>query len=183
LACPNPSTFLYNVNAILPGDVVVKRILEVEAEAHSRFDAISREYAYFLYHEKDPFREDRAWFYPYKLDLELLNRAASILMEYEDFTSFSKRNTQVKTFKCRIEESFWETGVDGLVYHVRGNRFLRGMVKGLVGTMLQMGRGKIGEEGLRAIIEARDCSKADFTPPAHGLFLVRVNYPSGLLGE
>jgi tRNA pseudouridine38-40 synthase len=178
-----PSTFVYNVNAILQADVVVRKIIEVDEEAHCRFDAISREYAYFLYHEKDPFREDRAWFYPYKLDLESLNRAASILMEYQDFTSFSKRNTQVKTFKCRIEESFWESRTDGLVYHVKGNRFLRGMVKGLVGTMLQMGRGKIGEEGFRAIIESMDCSKADFTPPAHGLFLVRVNYPPGLLAK
>jgi tRNA pseudouridine38-40 synthase len=83
----------------------------------------------------------------------------------------------VKTFKCRIEESFWESKDDGLVYHVRANRFLRGMVKGLVGTMLLWGRGKIGEEGFRAIIESRDCSKADFTPPAQGLFSVRVNYP------
>lgn len=171
-----PDRFLYNINAILPGDVVIRSLRPVADQAHCRFDAKSREYAYYLYREKDPFRADRAWYYPFPLDRGGLDRAAGILKEYEDFTSFSKRNTQVRTYLCRIEESYWEHHADGHVYHVRANRFLRGMVRGLVGTMLQVGRGKISEESFRQIIEAKDCTKADFTTPAHGLFLVRVHY-------
>jgi tRNA pseudouridine38-40 synthase len=171
-----PERFLYNINALLPGDVVIRTLRPMPDEAHCRFDAKSREYAYHLYREKDPFRADRAWYYPFPLDTGGLDRAAAILKEYEDFTSFSKRNTQVRTYLCRIEESYWEHHADGHVYHVRANRFLRGMVRGLVGTMLQVGRGKISEENFRQIIESKDCTKADFTTPAHGLFLVHVNY-------
>jgi tRNA pseudouridine38-40 synthase len=172
-----PETFLYNMNAILPGDLVVRGIRQVADDAHCRFNATGREYAYHLYREKDPFLADRAWFYPYALDKQALDRVAQVVMEYEDFSSFSKRNTQVKTFRCRISESWWEGTAEGrLVYHVRANRFLRGMVRGLVGTMLQAGRGRIGEPEFRAIIEAKDCTKADFTTPAHGLFLVQVSF-------
>jgi tRNA pseudouridine38-40 synthase len=172
-----PGSFMYNMNAILPPDIVIRDIREVAADAHCRFDARGREYAYYLYGSKDPFRDDRAWYYPYTVDKQALDRAAALVMEYEDFTSFSKRNTQVKTFRCRIGESWWEERGDGyLVYHVQANRFLRGMVRGLVGTMLQVGRGKISEQEFRQIIEARDCTKADFTTPAHGLFLMRVIY-------
>jgi len=174
-----PEKFLYNINAILPGDIAVLGCKAMREDAHCRFDAVGREYAYFLYREKDPFRSDRAWFYPFPLDKDLLDRTASVIMEYEDFTSFSKRNTQVKTFRCRIEASGWSLEEQGLVYRVRANRFLRGMVKGLVGTMLLAGRGKIGEDEFRKIIESKDCSNADFTPPSHGLFLCAVNYPEG----
>ena len=176
---PIPEKFLYNINAILPPDIAVLSIIPVNDEAHCRFDAVSREYAYHLYKEKDPFLADRAWFYPFPLDKQKLDRVAAIIAEYEDFTSFSKRNTQVKTFTCRIESSVWAEEKTGLVYRVRANRFLRGMVKGLVGTMLQAGRGKLDEIELRKIIESRDCSNADFTPPSHGLFLCAVNYPPG----
>ena len=174
-----PEKFLYNINAILPPDIAVLSIIPVNDEAHCRFDAVSREYAYHLYKEKDPFLADRSWFYPFPLDKQKLDRVAAIIAEYEDFTSFSKRNTQVKTFTCRIESSVWGEEKTGLVYRVRANRFLRGMVKGLVGTMLQAGRGKLDEIELRKIIESRDCSNADFTPPSHGLFLCAVNYPPG----
>ena len=176
---PLPEKFLYNINAILPPDIAVLSIIPVYDEAHCRFDAVSREYAYHLYGVKNPFLADRAWFYPFPLDKQKLDRAAAIIAEYEDFTSFSKRNTQVKTFRCRIESSVWAEEKTGLVYRVRANRFLRGMVKGLVGTMLQAGRGKLDENELRNIIESRDCGNADFTPPSHGLFLCAVNFPPG----
>jgi tRNA pseudouridine38-40 synthase len=172
-----PSTFLYNINALLPSQIAVRSVREMPADAHCRFDAISREYAYHIHLEKDPFSHGRAWYYPYTLDHGSLTAAASILSEYEDFTSFSKRNTQVKTFNCRIQESSWSFGETELVYRVRANRFLRGMVRGLVGTMLLVGRGKLDESGLRAVIESKDCTKANFTTPGHGLFLVRVRYP------
>jgi tRNA pseudouridine38-40 synthase len=170
-------SFLYNLNAILPAGIAARSVSKMADDAHCRFDAVSREYAYFLYSRKDPFRADRAWYYPYAPDLGKLQWAAGALMDYEDFTSFSKRNTQVKTFKCKILESRWEELEDGLVYRVRANRFLRGMVRGLVGTMLQVGRGKLSEQSFREVIDSRDCTKADFTTPAHGLFLVRVRYP------
>lgn len=167
---------IYNLNAILQRDIAVKRIYEVGANAHCRFDALARAYQYHIYRHKDPFRQDRGWLYPYPLDKTLLDEAAAVLLEYRDFTSFSKRNTQVKTFQCTIERSEWEERDGGLVYHVRANRFLRGMVRGLVGTMLKVGRGQLSVAGFREIIEARDCTKADFTTPPQGLFLVAVIY-------
>ncbi len=175
-----PARFMYNINAILPPDVVVRSLKQVADDAHCRFDAQSREYAYYLYNQKDPFQADRAWYYPYPLDTSLLDRMAAVVKEYRDFTSFSKRNTQVKTFMCEIQESYWEHYEGGHVYRVRANRFLRGMVRGLVGTMLLAGKGKIGEAEFREIIASRDCTKADFTTPARGLFLVRVNYREGI---
>jgi tRNA pseudouridine38-40 synthase len=175
---------IYNLNAILPGDIVVRSLRRVKETAdglaHARFSATGREYRYYIYHVKDPFREDRAYFYPYTLDLEVLGEVAGVVREYRDFTSFSKRNTQVKTFMCTIEVSEWLQERDGLVYHVKANRFLRGMVRGLVGTMLQAGRGKIDVKGFRNIIERRDCTLADFSVPGRGLFLESVFYPENI---
>ena len=174
-----PDKFIYNINAILPSDIVVKNIVAVAADAHCRFDASSREYVYHLYGFKDPFMDDRAWFYPYPLNLNMLEMAAATIKEYEDFTSFSKRNTQVKTFRCKIQLSEWRQVERGWEYRVRANRFLRGMVRGLVGTMLQVGREKISIREFRDIIESKNCENADFTTPAHGLFLVRVSFADG----
>jgi len=165
---------VYNLNAMLPPDIVLKRIVQVPDDLHCRFHATHRVYHYFIYQQKNPFLNDRAWFYPYPVDLEVLNNAAALLMTYEDFTSFSKRNTQTKTMICRLSESRWEQTAEGYRYTVKGNRFLRGMVRGLVGTMLQAGRGKISLAEFESIIQAKDCTKADFTTPAHGLFLVEV---------
>lgn len=173
--------FLYKINAILPGDIVAIGIQQVPDDAHCRFGAISRAYQYFLYQSKDPFLEDRAYYYPYKIDLEKLNEAASVLMEYSNFSSFSKRNTQVKSFLCSIKQSEWTQKEKLIVYNVTSNRFLRGMVRGLTATMLQVGRGKISIEDLRRIIEAQDCSEADFAVPAKGLFLIKVEFPETIL--
>ena len=172
-----PGTFLYNLNAILPGSIAALSLRQVREDAHCRFHASGREYVYRLYMRKDPFLAGRAWFYPFRLDHEMLRMAARVVAEYRDFSSFSKRNTQVKTFDCRILHSGWEFEEGGMAYRVRANRFLRGMVRGLVGTMLLAGRGKLDEAGFRAVIEARDCTRADFTTPAQGLYLVRVDYP------
>jgi tRNA pseudouridine38-40 synthase len=169
--------FVYKMNAILPPDIVVKQLFPVHADAHCRFDAVSREYRYFIYRHKDPFLEDRAFFFPYKLNWEHMQQAAAVIKEYGDFTSFSKRNTQVKTFICNVQESEWVREKDCIVYHVKANRFLRGMVRALVATMLQVGRNKISISGLRQIIESRDCTKASFAVPGHGLFLTQVTIP------
>jgi len=167
---------VYHLNAILPRDIVIKGILQVAEDAHCRFDAVSREYKYFIYADKNPFLEERAYYYPYKLNIDKLNEAASLIPDHQDFTSFSKRNTQVNNFICKIIKSQWILEGDTLVYNVKANRFLRGMVKGLVGTMLGVGTGKISPETFDNIIKKRDCTKADFSVPAHGLFLIAVNY-------
>jgi len=168
--------FVYKINAILPSDIVVRSVKQVADDAHCRFDASSRVYEYFIYRSKDPFLEDRAWYFPYTLNREALQEAATLLMRYHDFTSFSKRNTQVKTFECSIMESSWRQQQDCLVYRVRANRFLRGMVRALVATMLQVGRGALSLEDFTAVIDAKDCTRASFAAPAHGLFLVEVCY-------
>jgi len=168
--------FLYKVNAILPEDIVIRKLVPVNVEAHCRFDAVSREYRYYIYRRKDPFLQDRAFYFPYRLSVEKMREAAEVVKGYTDFTSFSKRNTQVKTFECRILESEWEMEGEKLVYHVRANRFLRGMVRALTATMLQVGRGRMDMEGFRGVIESRDCTKASFAVPARGLFLERVEF-------
>jgi tRNA pseudouridine38-40 synthase len=178
-----PAASIYNINAILPPDIVlrsVRALNEGNEQAHARFTALSREYRYYIYQAKDPFMDDRAFFYPYKLDFSLLEEAADVVMRYRDFTSFSKRKTQVKTFECTIMISEWEREENCMIYHVKANRFLRGMVRGLVGTMLQVGRGKISLKEFDEIIERRDCTLADFSVPAHGLFLTAVEYPENL---
>lgn len=168
--------FIYNLNAILPLDIVVKRIFQVEENAHCRFDAVSREYDYFIYRDKNPFLEDRAYYFPYTLDIDKLKKASELVLQNTDFTSFSKRNTQVKNFICCIKKSEWIQQKGTLVYQVESNRFLRGMVKGLVGTMLRVGTGKISLAGFDKIIKNRDCTKADFSVPPHALFLMKVAY-------
>ena len=166
----------YNLNAILPGDIVIKQIYQVQPTAHSRFDAISRSYRYSIYQTKNPFIIDSAYYFPYKLDIDKLQEAASVLIGLHDFTSFSKKNTQVKTFNCTILKSEWSLQSDCTIYNVEGNRFLRGMVRGLVGTMLKVGTGKTTLDQFKNIIQNRDCTKADFSVPPQGLFLLKVKY-------
>ncbi len=167
---------IYHLNAILPEDVVILNFSKVADDFHCRFDAHSREYHYHIYSKKDPFKKDTAWFYPYALNEGLLLEAASCIKNYTDFSSFSKKHTQVHSFICNIYESDWEKINGMLIYKVKANRFLRGMVKGLVGTMLKVGRGLISMEDFKKIIEEKNSSNADFSVPGHGLFLVHVNF-------
>ena len=169
--------FVYKMNAIIPPSIVIRNLIQVQSGAHCRFDAISREYDYHIYRVKNPFIIDVSYYYPYKLSIDLLNQAACIIKEYSDFTSFSKRNTQVKSFLCKIETSEWVIENDQLIYKVSANRFLRGMVRALTATMLKVGRQKMGLEEFRSVIELKDCTMASFAVPAHGLFLTRVNFP------
>jgi tRNA pseudouridine38-40 synthase len=168
--------FTYNLNAILPRDIVIKRVFQVDENAHCRFDAVSREYKYFIYNSKDPFLEDKAFYFTYTIDKEKLDEAAALILSYKDFSSFSKKNTQVNNFICEIMKSEWRQEKNTLVYNITANRFLRGMVKGLVGTMLRVATHKISLNDFRNIIESKDNSKADFSVPPHGLFLIEVNY-------
>ena len=170
---------VYHINAILPEDIVLLSIISVKDDFHCRFNALSREYHYHIYRQKDPFMQDRGYFFPYKLDIELLDKCAAELMQHTHFESFAKKNSQVKTFACTIYRSEWVEVGDSLIYKVEANRFLRGMVRGLVGTMLRAGAGKLNIDDFTAIITGREQSKADFSVPPQGLFLMHVRYPKG----
>jgi tRNA pseudouridine38-40 synthase len=174
---PVTAEMVYRLNAILPGDICVRGIFQMPEGAHCRFDAESREYCYYIYGKKDPFRMDRAYFYPYPLDWGLLEEIADRLKGYTDFTSFSKRNTQVNHFRCSVYESQWITESGGWYYRIRANRFLRGMVRGLTGTMLLVGRGVLSVSQFEEILESGDVSRVNFNVPAKGLFLEHVRYP------
>lgn len=172
--------FIYHVNAILPGDIALLGVYKVPESSHCRFDAISRSYTYGIYVSKDPFLDDRAWFYPYPMDEMLLNAAAQHLIGTHDFTSFAKRRTQVYTHICTISRCRWTRTEQGWTFEIEGNRFLRGMVRALVGTMVKVGRGKHSVDEFLAILLSKDSARADFSAPAHGLFLDDVIYPADL---
>ena len=167
---------LYSLNSILPADIVIKRILKVDDTAHCRFNAISRRYKYYIYKERNPFYKDTAYFYPYPMDFEKLQQAASVISNTENFISFSKRNTQVNNFICSIYKSEWLIKNDFIIYEIVANRFLRGMVRGLVGTMLKVGTGKISLNEFIRIVENDNGTKADFSVPSRGLYLVEIKY-------
>jgi tRNA pseudouridine38-40 synthase len=171
---------LYKCNAVLPQGIALKRICKAtDPEFNARFEAIRRRYRYRIYTRKNPFLINKALFYPFPLDHEKLDHTAAIIKEYTQFESFSKRNAQSHTFNCTIHKSYWEHKDDELHYVVEGNRFLRGMVRGLVCTQLQVARGKIGLDDFRGIIEAQDCTKAFFNVSGHGLYLEEITYPEG----
>jgi tRNA pseudouridine38-40 synthase len=171
---------IYNLNAILPDDIVAKNINQVSDNTHCRFAAESREYKYFIYNNKNPFLADRAYHYPYKLNINLLHQAAALLMQYQDFSSFSKKHTQVNNFNCNLFVSQWIVEEECLVYNVKANRFLRGMVRALVATMLKVAREQLSLDDFKHIIEAEEFGKAYFDTPAHGLFLIKVDYENNL---
>ena len=178
-----PLTFdlVYKCNAILGSGIAVKSIAAVSDTFNARFDAISRQYRYKIFHRKNPFLHHRAYFYPFVKDQGILNETAKIIAENQHFESFSKRNSQSKTFLCTIYDSHWEDHGEELHYVVRGNRFLRGMVRGLVGTQLTTARGKITVNGFKNIFTSNDCRNAFFDVPGFGLYLEHIEYPAGVL--
>lgn len=184
VAEPPHSSFVYKMNAILPSTIGVKALYIAEnPELNARFDALTRQYRYRIYSHKDPFLHERALYYPFTIDIDKLHQTAEILKEYTDFETFSKRNTQTFTFKCTIHQSYWQQQGEELQYIVEANRFLRGMVRGLVGTQLQVARGRVSIDDFRKIIEAKDCTKADFSVTGHGLYLEKISYPENSLTE
>jgi tRNA pseudouridine38-40 synthase len=166
---------VYKLNAILPPDIVVRQIYAMPDAAHSRFDALSREYIYRLHRFKDPFLENASLFYPYKLNDELLQQGAAYVLTRHNFFAFSKTNTQVKNFNCTILKSQWLKEGEHLTYHIEGNRFLRGMVRLLTATLLKLGREKITFQEFKNLFE--NGAKCGFSIPAHGLYLRSVAYP------
>lgn len=165
------------VNSLLPYDIAVKRIFKVDDEAHARFDATSRAYQYHLHFHKDPFKLDRSWLYKGKLDVAAMNAAAEILQQYTDFSCFSKSNTQTFTNNCKITRAVFEPQEDGLVFTIEADRFLRNMVRAIVGTLVRIGSGEMEAGEIRNIIESKNRSNAGQSVPACGLYLVRITYP------
>ena len=165
------------LNGILSWDISIKNIFLVEPELHARFGAIKRTYEYKISKRKDPFYHDLAYNCPYQLDIDLMNEAASILLKYDDFTSFSKLHTQTKTNNCKIEEAHWTEKDHLLIFKISADRFLRNMVRAIVGTLIDVGRGKISIEDFKTIIDSKNRSNAGFSVPAKGLYLTEVLYP------
>ncbi|MBD1364957.1 tRNA pseudouridine(38-40) synthase TruA [Mucilaginibacter sp. ZT4R22] len=164
------------LNALLPHDVAIKNIIPVHPEAHARFDATLRSYEYHIHFEKNPFLNGYSWLLRDRPNLELMNEAATIIMEYSDFSCFSKSNTQVKTNNCKIVKAVWEQTEKGIVFKISADRFLRNMVRAIVGTLLSVGKGEMPPEGIRDIIQSKNRSKAGTSVPACGLYLTEVKY-------
>jgi len=172
---------LFQLNGILPSDIAVQNIFFVNDDVHARFDALSRTYEYHIHQKKDPFLDDFSYYLYGNPDIEKMNRSAELLFDYTDFTSFSKLHTDVKTNDCKIIQAEWKKENHRLIFTIKANRFLRGMVRAIVGTMLELGFDKICLAEFCKIIEDKDRSKAGFSVPAHGLFLVDIEYPEGLI--
>ena len=171
------SKVVYSLNNYLDQDISVRRIYRVNDNAHARFDAISRSYEYRLCLVKDPFEREFSYFVKSTPDIDLMNQAVKILYEYSDFTSFSKLHTDVKTNNCRISFAEWSREGNIIIFRITADRFLRNMVRAIVGTLLDVGNGKISIDDLRKIIESKDRSAAGYSVPAHGLYLVDIKYP------
>lgn len=165
------------LNSFLPEDIAVFSIFEVNDDAHTRFDATARTYEYHINLKKNVFSKDLSWYHFRKLNINKMNEAAKILLEYEDFECFSKTHTDVFTFNCTITEAFWQLKDDNLIFTISANRFLRNMVRAIVGTLINIGLEKIEVEEIRTIIESKNRGKAGFSVPAHGLYLTKVSYP------
>lgn len=176
----NLDELTFKLNGYLPQDITIYKIVQVKDKAHARFDALSRTYRYYVTTAKDPFLHKLKLRVPTHLDLDAMNACAKVLFDYIDFTSFSKLHTDVKTNNCTIMYAEWENLGSDYVFTIKANRFLRNMVRSIVGTMLMVGRGKIGIDDVREIIEAKDRSRAGTSAPAHALFLEDVEYPEDI---
>ncbi len=169
--------YVYRLNSLLPEDIVIYDIRQVSDDKHARFDALSRSYEYRIWLGRNPFLLDMTWQLRHKkLDVSKMNKAASILLEYRDFQSFSKVKTGVKTFNCSVTTAVWKEQGNMLIFHISANRFLRNMVRAIVGTLIDVGSGKISIEDFRNIILRKNRSDASLSVPSKGLFLTEINY-------
>ena len=170
-------TLVHKLNSFLPKNIVIYDIIPVHDDAHTRFDATKRTYEYHIHQFKNPFLDELSWYFHQTLDINLMNQAAQILQNYTDFECFSKVNTDVNTFDCTIFEAHWKRGEnDQLVFTISANRFLRNMVRSIVGTLINIGFHKITIEDFVQIIESKSRDKAGFSVPAHGLYLTQITY-------
>ncbi len=174
--------FMRKINFLLPKDISVKKIFEMKSNAHARFDAIERSYEYIFCYEKNPFLTQFSCFYPYKkLNPEVLNEYANLLLHHTDYAAFCKKRTNVKTTLCYIKRAEWkyDETKNTLTFFITANRFLRGMVRGIVATMILGGRGKLSIDGFKNLLNSTEPHKTDFSAPAQGLTLTQVKYPDG----
>ena len=177
----DPVQTVYKLNFLLPGDISVWSMTAVSDDAHARFSACEREYRYFIEPQKNPFTRHLTWQYYVPLDVERMNRAAAMLMEYDDFAAFCKSNTDVKTTLCKVTEAHWvRDGEYQWHFVITANRFLRNMVRAVVGTLVDVGRGRITLDGFMRIIEGKQRSGAGESMPGNALFLERIEYPADL---
>ena len=172
----------FRMNSFLPSAIAIHNIFKVPNDAHARFDAVERTYEYWVVQEKNPFYMESAFYVMNRLDIDKMNEAAALLLYYKDFECFSKSNTDVRTYLCSIKVAFWEQKEDVLVFTITANRFLRNMVRTIVGTLLDVGLGKSDLANFIAIIESKDRSEAGTSVPAKGLYLTRVLYPENIEG-
>lgn len=171
---------LRKLNNFLPKDISISSIREVRPDAHARFSAISRTYRYYVTTVKDPFRHEFTYRVRYHLNIQMMNALCSVIQQYRDFTSFSKLHTDVKTNNCKIEYAGWDRVGEEYVFTIKADRFLRNMVRAIVGTLLEAGRGRLDERGLRRVIEAKNRSVAGDSVPGNALFLEDVSYPDNI---
>lgn len=172
---------VYKMNSILPEDIVIDTIFDVKQDAHARFDAINRSYEYKIFLGRHPFSLDTHWqIHHQKLDINAMNTAAQYLLDYIDFQCFSKVKTDVKTYNCVITKAKWLLNENELVFHISANRFLRNMVRAIVGTLCKIGQGKYPPEHIKTIIESKNRANAGPSAPAKGLFLTKITYPENI---
>lgn len=171
---------IFKLNSFLPIDVAIHDIFKVKAEAHTRFDALSRTYLYRVSLKKNVFTNENVFYVKHALDVDKMNEASKILFEYKDFQCFSKSKTDVKTYHCDIMQAEWFYKDDELHFEIKANRFLRNMVRAIVGTMINIGLGKVAVDELHNIIQSKCRSEAGFSVPAHGLYLTKIEYPEDI---
>lgn len=176
----NINKLVYALNGILPKDIAINRVCQVNDTFHSRFDATHRCYLYRIALLKTPFWGEVSYFYRAPLDIQLMNRAGELMKNHIDFQCFSKVHTDVATFNCKIDYAYWEQQEQYLLFHIKADRFLRGMVRAIVGTMLEVGTGKMSVDAFEQVILSKNRQRAGRAVPAEGLTLVEVGYPSGL---
>jgi tRNA pseudouridine38-40 synthase len=169
--------FIHRLNSFLPKDIAVTSVHEVKQEAHARFSALSRTYKYFITREKDPFYDHSSWYLFGEIDVDAMNEAVALLAKYSDFTSFARLHGNARTNICKIYRAGWEQNRNMLVFTIRADRFLRNMVRSIVGTMIDVGTGKMSSEKFEEIIKAKDRQRAGKSAPAKGLFLTEIEYP------
>lgn len=179
----NIEDIVYRINAFLPDDIAVQRLFGVPDQAHARFDALERTYEYFVVQQKNPFYIESAHYVKIPLDVEKMNESAALLLQYRDFECFSKSNTDVQTFICDVKEAQWAMKGDVLVFTIRANRFLRNMVRAIVGTLLEVGSGKRSANDVKAVINSKDRSLAGPSVPAKGLYLTKISYPNTMIPQ
>lgn len=168
---------VYKLNRILPADIAVKIIKQVNPESHARFSALNRSYNYYICKRKDPFWINRAWLMERDLDFDAMQKAAGLLLRFEDFEAFTKVNTQVNHFRCRIMEAEWTQEDHIWKFHIKADRFLRNMVRAIVGTITDVGLGKIDIQQMENIIRSKNRSKAGYSVPGCGLYFMGAEYP------